>query len=107
MYYVNMLSHSVAFVYLQTACQRLQSKLLSKPLLVLLAVSADQVARREDAQEMRVQFTGSGGGEPARARQVGPHLLVHESVAPEAVLRREGFEEVIGNRLTCSFGESA
>jgi hypothetical protein len=57
---------------------------------------------------MRIQFIGAAA-EPAHAEKGHFSFQVYQPVGCPAVLRREGLEEVVANRLVCGlvFGEAA
>jgi hypothetical protein len=76
--------------------------------VVFLPVLANDIGGGEYGKEMRVQFLGCGGGEPAQARKVPFRFQVHQPVGSRVVLWGEYLKEVVANRLVAGFfGEAA
>ena len=74
--------------------------------LVLPAVRAGGVFRREDAEEVIIHVLGADGGESAEALE-GLSLLVNPAIGASVLLRGEDGLEVIGQRLVAEFGKAA
>jgi hypothetical protein len=73
--------------------------------LVLLAVTADGIIRRECLQEVGVEFFSCSGDQPTGARQA-ISFLMDQAVIPPTVVRLEDLMEMIGHRFVVEFREA-